>query len=607
MASSPRPRTKRPSSSAIISPCERYALAVTAGEIPACKWVRLACQRHLDDLAIGAHRGLHFDTRAEARAYRFYGFLKHSKGEWAGEAFSLDLWQKFNVGSVYGWKKADGLRRFRTAYIEVPRKNGKSTLGAGVSLYALTADGEPGAEVYAAATKKDQARIVFNEAKNMVLASEELRKRVRVFKSNMNVPATLSKFEPLGADSETLDGLNIHAAVNDELHAWKDRDLYDVIETAMGARRQPLLFNITTAGKNNQGICWETREYAEAVLQGLVEDDSFFAYIATIDKGDAWDDPAAWRKANPGFGVSVKPDDLERLVVKARRMPRARAAFMRLRLNVWTFGIDTWLPLELWSQCAAPVDEAALEGRTCFAALDLSSTTDITALALVFPPPEMAAAEAAAAVEQLIRATDPDDDDGIADDVKPEVLEALKGWAVLWRFYMPAANVQLRTEEDRVPYQQWVGEGLITATPGNVVDYDFIRRDVNRLNERFRIKEVALDRWGATHMITLLMKDGFEVVPFGQGYGSMSAPSKFLEGLVYGGLLQHGGNAVADWMSQNVVVVEDEARNIKPVKKKSTGRIDGIVALIMALGRAIAPREDDDDDLTAAGIFGGVA
>jgi phage terminase large subunit-like protein len=592
-----KPRKTTPDSSsattdAATSPTERYARAVVAGQLPACKWVKLACQRHLTDLAGGAARGLYFDPEAEARIITFYTYLRHSKGEWAGQSFELSLWQQFILGSLHGWKRADKLRRFRTAYVEVPRKNGKSTLLGGASLYALTADGEPGAEVYAAATKKDQARIVFNEAKAMVLASDELRKRVRTFKDNLNVPASGSKFEPLASDGGTLDGLNIHLAANDELHAWKDRDLYDVIETAMGARRQPLMFNITTAGKNPQGICYELREYAESVLQGIVKDDSFFAYIATIDKEDLarWDDPEVWKKANPNFGVSVKPDDLERLATKARILPRARAAFLRLRLNVWTFGIDTWLPLERWRQGGTPIDMTTLHGRSCFAALDLSSTTDLSALALVFPPPDFDPAE----VERVIKAADPDDDG--EDDQAQINLDFLKDWIVVWRFYMPSANIADRMETDRVDYQQWVADGLITPTEGNVVDYDYIRRDINALGEQVNILEVAIDRWAATHMMTLLGKDGFTVVPFGQGYASMSAPSKFLEGLVFSGHLLHGGNAVADWMSQNVVVAEDEARNIKPVKRKSTGRIDGIVSLIMALGRAIVPKDEVKKD-----------
>ena len=466
----------------------------------------------------------------------------------------------------------------------------------------LTADGEAGAEVYSVATKRDQARIVFDESKLMVLASPDLRRRVRTFKLNMNVPATHSKYEPLGSDSGTLDGLNIHGAINDEVHAWSERDLYDVIETAMGARRQPLLWNITTAGKNSSGVCWDLHEYAEKVLQGLLDDDSFFAYIATIDKEDIarWDQPEIWAKANPNFGVSIKQHDLERLVIKARHMPRAKAAFLRLRLNVWTFGIDTWLPLEKWQQGNRPVNIAALEGRTCYAAIDLSSTTDITALALVFPPSRIDPD----ATQRLIARMDDIGDEGAPDeDIPPSSTRPEDEWIVVWRFYMPADNIRDRAEADRASYDLWAKQGHVTLTPGNVVDYDYIRRDINEWSEKVNIRQIAIDRWGATHMSTLLMKDGFDVQGFGQGFASMTAPSKFLEWLVYSGSLAHGGNPVSDWMSQNVVVTEDEARNIKPVKSKSTGRIDGIVALIMAIGLAISQTEETSSPYEERGIL----
>lgn len=568
-----RKTTRSATSDTTSSRTEHYARRVVAREIPAGELVRLACQRHLDDLATGAGRGLWFDHEAEARHLGFYKYLRHSKGEWQGQTFELSDWQAFIVGSIYGWKNADGTRRYRTAYCEVPRKNGKSTLLGGVSLYALTADGEPGAEVYACATKKDQARIVFNESRAMVKASEELSKRIRSFVSNMHVPATGSKYEPLAADSGTLDGLNIHLAANDEVHAWANRDLYDVIETAMGARRQPLVFNITTAGKNEHGVCWDLREYAVSVLRGIFADDSFFAYIATIDPEDLdrWDQPDVWAKANPNYGVSVKERDMELLATKARQMPAAKAAFLRLRLNVWTFGIDGWLPYDKWQQGAAPIDLAALAGRDCYAGVDLSSTTDISSVALVFPPDSVLQCSGA-----------PPQEGGLSD------------WVVLWRYYMPAANLAERAAEDRVPYTQWRDQGLITATPGNVIDYEYIRRDINALQDQYNIREIAIDRWNASHITTLLGEDGFTVVPFGQGYASMSGPSKHFEGLVLSGGLRHGGNPVSDWMSGNVVLMDDDAGNIKPTKRRSRGRIDGIVAAIMALGRAIAPREEED-------------
>lgn len=546
-------------------------------------------------MAHGHERGLKFELEGEQRILNFYSqYLRHSKGEWAGQLFTLDLWQQFIVGSMFGWKRRDGFRRFRSAYAEVPRKNGKSTLCSGISLYALTADGEPGAEVYSAATKKTQAAIVFNEARNMVLASEELRARVRTFKWNMNVPATLSKFEPLGSDSDSLDGLNIHCNINDELHAWRDHGLMEVIDTAMGSRRQPIQFNITTAGQRTHGICWELRELAIQILRreiAIEDGDSIFAYIATIDKGDNWDDPDTWRKANPGFGKSVKINDLQDLAAKARHLPRALAAFKRLRLNIWTSEIDAWLPAEKWVLGGGPINEAELEGRSCFVGVDLSSNTDVTAAAFVFPPRAFDPDE----VEKVISMFDPNENGELA-DFDPDELPNLNDWHVLWRYYLPAENLAEKAEADQADYVTWAAQGHLCATPGNVVDYDYIVWDIEQMNRRFRVREVAVDRWGATHMMTMLGKRGFEVVPFGQGFASMSSPSKYLEGLVYSGKLKHGDHPVSAWMAGNVVPKEDDARNIKPIKGKSRGRIDGIVAMIMGIGRAIAPRDPEDEE-----------
>lgn len=545
---------------------------MVAGDIVACKWVKLACERHLRDLATGQERGLWFDRDAEARVYAFFEqYLRHSKGEFAKKPFVLQEWQAFVVGSVFGWKRMDGTRRFRTAYDEEPRKNGKSTRLAGIGLYMTLADGEHGAEVYSAATKKDQAKIVWGEAKNMVLASPELRSRTRVFAANMNVPALGAKFEPLGADSDSLDGLNISCAIVDELHAHKSRDLWDVLETATGARSQPLIYAITTAGRNKLSVCWELRDYACKVLEGIVQDDSFFAIIFTIDEGDDWTDPAVWPKANPGLNVSVKIDDLQRKVEKARHLPAAQNAFKRLHLNVWTEGAGSWLDIEAWDENGHEVDPDELVGRECYGGLDLSTTTDITAFVKVFPP---------------------------VDDGEP--------WKVLARFWVPAENITKRAKTDRVPYDVWRDQGFIEATPGNVVDYRAIEAGIVADAETFDLREVAYDRFNSSQLVTELLDEGVVMVPFGQGFVSMAAPTRELEKLVIACLLAHGGNPVLRWMASNVVVVEDPAGNMKPAKNKSSEKIDGIVALIMAIGRAIAPRDDQEQEATLDSIFGGV-
>lgn len=529
----------------------RYARSVADGDVPAGRLQRLACDRHLNDLQHARERGLRFDVELADRAIRFFGFLRHSKGEWAGQSFDLAEWQAFIVGSLFGWLREDGLRRFRTAYVEVPRKNGKSTLLSGIGLYLLIADDEPGAEIYTAATKRDQARITHGEAARMVKASPFLRNRIGAFRDNLHVEATHSKFEPLGADSDTMDGLNIHGAIIDELHAHKTSGVVDVLDTATGARRQPLIVEITTAGWDRQSICWQHHEYTRQIVEGLIEDDSWFGFIAAADADDDWTDERTWQKANPNYSVSVKPDDLRRKALKAQQMPAAQNSFKRLHLNIWTEQADRWMTIEAWDKCAGALDPDMLIGRECYAGLDLASTTDIAALVLVFPS---------------------DDDPTIYD--------------VLCYFWVPAETVLQRTRSGSVPYATWVDQGLIFATEGNVIDYRAIMATLDELAQLYDIREVAYDRWGATELIQTLQDEGLEVVPFGQGFVSMSPPTKSLMTMVLSERIRHSNNPVLRWMAGNMVVREDPAGNLKPDKSKSTEKIDGMVALIMGLDRA---------------------
>lgn len=369
-------------------PVTEYAEQVVRGKIPAGELLILACERHLRDLKTGRARGIYLDEDAADHAIEFFSFLRLWEGEWKGCTFHLEPWQKFIVGSLFGWKRADGTRRFRVGYIEIPRKNGKSPMLAGIGLYLFVADAEPGAQVYSAATKRDQAKIVWKHAAKMAETSPALKKRIKIYwgKGNMHIAETESKFEPLGADADTMDGLNIHAALVDELHAHKKRDTWDVLETATSSRRQPMQLAITTAGVDQASICYENHQYSEMVLKGTVQDDTFFAFIASIDKGDVenWDDPRVWAKANPNLGISVKLDDLKRKAVKAKEMPSFLNAFLRLHLNVWTQQVDRWIPLHLWDENAGIVVEEELKGRTCYGGLDLSSVSDITAWVLLF-------------------------------------------------------------------------------------------------------------------------------------------------------------------------------------------------------------------------------
>ena len=529
-----------------------YVEDVLSGKQVACKWVRLACERHVKDLKTGKKRGLYFDETAAKTAIAFFYLLNHSKGEWAGKPLSLEPWQQFFIWNLFGWKRKDGTRRFRTAYQEVARKNGKTTIAAGIGLYLLAADGEPGAEIYTAATKRDQARIAHGEATRMVKASKPLKKMIRSFKDNLHIEDTASKFEPLGKDADSMDGLNVHGAIVDEVHAHKTREVWDKLETATGARRQPIMLGITTAGFDRQSLCYQLNEYTQKILSGIIVDDSFFGIIFTLDEGDNWEDENVWVKANPNLGVSKKWDDMRRKAKRAKDMPAALNAFLRLELNIWTQSVTRWVNQEKWDLCADVVDPDLLAGAECYGGLDLSSNIDLSAWIKIFPP------------------------------------ESANGiYKILCHFWIPEDNIEQRVKRDRVPYDVWVREGYITATPGNVIDYDFILAQIDQDAEDFDLREIAFDRWGATKIQTQLLDHGHTIVKFGQGFASMSGPMKEFEKLILAGKLAHGGNPVLTWMADNLVVREDPAGNIKPDKEKSREKIDGMVGAVMALDRAI--------------------
>ena len=496
---------------------------------------------------------------AQYRIDFFPRYLRHSKGQWARQPVELSPWQRFVIGSVFGWKRADGSRRFRVVYEELPRKNGKSTKLAGVGILQLTADNEGGAEVYSAATKKDQARIIFDEAKRMVSASPDLRDHIRRFKLNLSVDATSSKFEPLSADEKTLDGLNPSCLLIDELHKHKDRGLLDVLDTAQGARWQPLLWIITTAGDDSpESVYAAENDYAVKVLEGTIADDSSFVFITSIDKGDKWDDPKAWAKANPGLGISVKFDDLERQANKAKKSPPAQNAFKRLRLNVRTSSAERAIDMDVWRKNGGKrIDPGHLKGRRCWGGLDLSSKIDISAFVKLFEPEEEGG--------RLL---------------------------VVPRFWMPLETLEERAERDRVPYRQWVEEGLIEVTAGNVIDHGEIERAVLGDAGDYEIVSLAYDPWNATQLAVGLAERGVPMVEFIQGLRSYSEPTKELIALLAQGKLDHGNHPVLAWMASNLKTHRDKNENLMPHKLHSTGRIDGMTGLIMAIGRRIAPSED---------------
>lgn len=563
----------------IRDPSVSYCEDVLRGRIPACRKIKQACRRHLLDLK-RSHEDdeypFYYDPEAAARVVRFARKLRHWEGEWSGQLFQPGLWQIFILSSIFGWKRrSDDKRRFRYAYIEIPRKNGKSFLASVVALYMLFADGEDGSQVYAAATKRDQAKIVWGAAIKIAKKSGLLGKHLSEHWLSLQHKASDSTFQPLASDSEKLDGLNPHCAICDELHEWADRRLWDVIEDAFGARSQPLMFVITTAGYNRYGICYQQRTHTVNILEnvdtGSYSDDTYFGFIADVDDEfltdpedqtlpKHWTKEEVWRMANPCLGVAKKLDYMRDQCNKAMLQASKENAFKNKQLNIWTEAAERWLNMDAWDSCNGPVDRVKLKRAKCYAALDLSSIQDLTANVLLFPPA-----------------------------VYPE-------WTILPFFYLPEENLRERETRDRVPYRQWVNEGLITLTPGNTIDLEFIREDVLRLKREFNIIECGFDPWKAVEISTKLETEGLNMVQMRQGHATLGPPTVDLELKVLRREVRHGGHPVLRWMAANATVIRDSNDNIRPDKgggedgkgrAKPTNRIDGIVATVMALGLAI--------------------
>ncbi len=501
-------------------------------------------------------RGCRFDKKASERVRTFFRrFLRHSKGQFAGQKFEPLGWQWEGIlRPLFGWKRPDGTRRYRRAYIEIPKKNGKSTLCAGIGLYLLIGDSEPGAEVYSAAADRDQAGIVFNEAAAMVKASPALASRLEVVPSTKRIisPGTTGYYKALSAEAYTKEGLNIHGLIFDEFHAQPNRDLYEALKYGGAARRQPLYIYITTAGYDRHSVCYEMRNRAMGVIDGSIDDDSFFAYIAGASDTDDWTDPAVWRACNPSYGVTITESDMAEACSEAQQSPTLENAFRRYRLDQWTEQETRWINLETWAASGNPdLSPADLDGEPCRGGLDLASTTDIAAFVLYFPRQK----------------------------------------ALLPYFWVPRDTLRERERANRVPLTQWVRAGLITATDGNVIDYDIIRRDINTLAQRYHIGGIAADRWNSSQLVTQLQGDGFDVAGCGQGYTSMSSPTKEFERLVLQKTLTHFGNPVLRWMVGNVSIEQNPAGDIKPSRSKSREKIDGVVASIMALWHSMIEQE----------------
>ena len=504
--------------------------------------------------AFRAEGSAYSKTTADA-AISFIGCLKHTKGEWYGQPFELIDWQEQIIRDVFGIHKPNGYRQFNTAYIEIAKKQGKSELAAAVALLLTCGDYEHGGEVYGCASDRQQASIVFDVAVDMVDQCPALKSRIKPILSQKRlVYKPLGSFyQVLSAEAYTKHGLNVHGVVFDELHAQPNRQLYDVMTHGSGdARKQPLYFLITTAGNDPHSICYEVHQKAKDILSGRKIDKTFYPVIYGADEEEDWTDPKVWSKANPSLGITVDIEKLHAACESARNNPAEENLFRQLRLNQWVKQSVRWMPMEKWDACNYPVNPAQLRGRPCYGGLDLSSTTDITAFVLVFPPM--------------------DEDDK---------------YTILPFFWIPEDNVDLRVRRDHVPYDIWKQQGFLQTTEGNVVHYGFIEEFIETLGSQYNIREIAFDRWGAVQMTQNLEGLGFTVVPFGQGFKDMSPSTKELMKLTLEHKLAHGGHPVLRWMMDNVTVRTDPAGNIKADKEKSTEKIDGAIATIMALDRAI--------------------
>ena len=491
-----------------------------------------------------------FDADAANRAVAFFAeCLTHVEGALAGHPFALCPWQEAIIRNAFGWKRADGTRRYRELFVFVPRKNGKSTMCAGIALLLLFQDDEPGAQIYSAAAEREQAALVFRQAKAMVRCDDLLSKSCTVYQHAIVRNDSTSSYKAISAEAGTKHGFNSHGVIIDELHAQPNRDLVDVLITSTGSRRQPLIVHITTAGFDRNSICWEKYEYACKVRDGIIDDPSFLPVLYEGDADADWSSESTWYKANPNLGISLDLEYLRRECTKAQEQPSYEQTFRRLHLNQWTESDVRWLPMDKWDACATWTDtEDFGDDVHWHGGLDLATTTDVSAFVLVCSHGGTA---------------------------------YVKCW-----FWVPGENARKRERRDRVPYTSW--RDHLEFTEGNVIDYDVIRERIIEIGRTHNIVEIAVDRWNSTQLQTQLAGDGFSIIQFGQGFASMSAPSKELEKRILSGTLAHGGNPVLRWMASNVMIETDAAGNIKPSKKKSTEKIDGIVALVMALARLTA-------------------
>lgn len=561
----PTRRGRKPSAMKLsLHPAEQYARDAVEGKIVVGRHVQLACERHIRDLDHGRERGLWFDREQASIAIDLFSLLCHSKGEWRGKTVILEPWQQFIVWSIFGWmrKNSSGetIRRFRVAYMEVARGNGKTTLMAGVGIKLLKFDNEGAAEVYCAATKREQAAFVHGEAVRMIKSSPHLSSILKITATSVHDEATGSVFKPLSSDKEGEHGRSTHGGIVDEVHVHKDRECIDIIDTSMGKRRQPLLLMITTAGKHPSGVAWDFRKFGIDVLEGLITGpsaDEFFCYTAGLDDGDDWKDENVWIKANPNLGVSVKLEDLKAKCDRAQHTLSYQNPFRQLHLNQWVGSSKADISMDAWKRCGGPLELEKLRARPCCAGLDMAAQFDLNAFCLCWP-----------------------------------ATRADPYWYYLWWFWAPEARERKRERLTRLTYDGWAKQGFIKITEGDVADYNVIQADIEEICRTYKVQEIGFDPYNATQLEQNLTKNGHKMILIRQGFGTLHAPTKMLDSNVVAGTIRHGDNPVAAWMASNVVYRRDTINgSMMPHKEKSAGKIDGIAAAVMATGRAMVMPE----------------
>ena len=531
-----------------------YGQKVMSGEILVSEWTMLSVKKHYDDLKASPNNGFYFSEKHAQYALNSFLFMKHSKGEFSGKQFIPSPWQQFWIALAFGWRKTDGTRRYREVYWAVPRKNGKTTTLASIALYAMLMDGEPGAEVYCAATKMDQAKLLYSEADQMIKASALLKQRTKSMRDGIFTTDRTCKLVPLGRDSKSMDGLNPSCCVIDEVHAHKTSEIYDVLKSALGARRQPIIWIITTAGFDLSAWGYEQHRYAEKVVKGVIKDETFLPIIYTVDDPNKWDDPIEWAKANPNLGISVYVDNLKEDCERAKKQPSQQPNFKTKRLNIWLASGETWIPIEDWRKHGdktLSLDD--FKGEKCWIGIDLAEKSDVAALCLCF--------------------------------------KRGNHFYLFFRLYLNEYEVM---KPENQHYRRWRDEGELIVTDGNATDFDEIRADLLQYNEDFRLVGVQYDPRFSSYFATKLIEDGLPMIEVAQTSTHFTEPIIQIENMVLENTMTYDGNTMVDWMMSNIVMRVSKFSGLRqPTKESNAEKIDGPVAMLMAVGQAIAEENDE--------------